>query len=70
MQRQHKAGIGEQGIPVPIAHVVAQTRQVIPDDTILCLDNGLYKVCILLSPRCCLAAQQSDIVTKSHIADC
>lgn len=43
---KHKAkGADDRSIPMSPPGIVDLIRQSVPDDTILCLDNGLYKVC-------------------------
>lgn len=39
-------GMGDEAFPMNIARVVADFRRVLPDDGILSLDNGLYKVIV------------------------
>lgn len=38
-------GADNRSIPMSPPGVVTLIRQSVPEDTILCLDNGLYKVC-------------------------
>ena len=47
---QHMAkGADDRSIPMSPPGVVSLVRQSVPEDTILCLDNGLYKVSNSLS---------------------
>ncbi|MEK9628727.1 MAG: acetolactate synthase large subunit [Nitrospinota bacterium] len=39
-----KAGSGETGFPILPQHLVAQIRNAMPDDGIIALDNGVYKI--------------------------
>ena len=38
-------GVGCCDFPMTPPRIVALTRQILPEDALLCLDNGLYKVC-------------------------
>lgn len=42
-------GADDRSIPMSPPGVVSLVRQSVPEDTILCLDNGLYKVSNSLS---------------------
>ena len=45
MAKHMLMGADDRSIPMSPPGVVTLIRQSVPDDTILCLDNGLYKVC-------------------------
>ncbi len=38
-------GVGCCDFPMTPPRIVALTRQILPEDCLVCLDNGLYKVC-------------------------
>ena len=45
------AGIDEPGFPVVPQRLVADVRRAMPDDGIICLDNGVYKIWFALNYR-------------------
>ncbi len=44
MAQHMSKGTDDRSIPMSPPGVVALLRQSVPEDSILCLDNGLYKV--------------------------